>query len=140
MDAGEPIISRMQESLTRDARLALDLALTIRHDGHGGVADDLADPAGLATWVRAHSETVPDPAPPPPPGGPPRAPPPGSVPPPSPGRTPPPSPPPRRPPPPYATCARPSVPSSPTPYAPPNPAAPTRPACCPYPKPSHAST
>ncbi|MFH8571924.1 CGNR zinc finger domain-containing protein [Streptomyces sp. NPDC017993] len=33
-------------------RLALDLAVTLRHDGHGGVADDLADTAGLATWVR----------------------------------------------------------------------------------------
>ncbi|MYT28911.1 MULTISPECIES: CGNR zinc finger domain-containing protein [unclassified Streptomyces] len=32
-------------------RLALDLAVTIRHDGHGGVADDLADPAGLAAWI-----------------------------------------------------------------------------------------
>ena len=60
MDTSEPIISRMQEPLARDARLALDLALTICHDGHGGVADDLADPAGLTTWVRAHPETVPD--------------------------------------------------------------------------------
>ncbi|MCD9877693.1 CGNR zinc finger domain-containing protein [Streptomyces guryensis] len=50
----------MQESLTRDARLALDLALTIRHDGHGGVADDLADPAGLTAWVRAHPDAVPE--------------------------------------------------------------------------------
>ncbi|WP_189303008.1 CGNR zinc finger domain-containing protein [Streptomyces albospinus] len=33
------------------ARLALDLAVTLRHDGHGGVADDLADTAGLAAWV-----------------------------------------------------------------------------------------
>ncbi|WP_438489137.1 ABATE domain-containing protein [Streptomyces sp. S186] len=32
-------------------RLALDLAVTIRHDGHGGVADDLADTAGLAAWI-----------------------------------------------------------------------------------------
>ncbi|GAA2473056.1 ABATE domain-containing protein [Streptomyces longisporus] len=50
----------MQESLTRDTRLALDLALTVRHDGRGGVADDLADPAGLTTWIRAHPEIVPD--------------------------------------------------------------------------------
>ena len=50
----------MQESLTRDARLALDLALTVRHDGHGGVADDLADAAGLTNWVRARPDTVPD--------------------------------------------------------------------------------
>lgn len=32
--------------------LALELAVTIRHDGNGGVADDLADPAGLDRWVR----------------------------------------------------------------------------------------
>ncbi|GAA3770960.1 CGNR zinc finger domain-containing protein [Streptomyces coacervatus] len=50
----------MQESLTRDARLTLDLTLTIRHDGHGGVADDLTDPPGLAAWVRAHPDAVPD--------------------------------------------------------------------------------
>ncbi|MDT7843175.1 CGNR zinc finger domain-containing protein [Streptomyces justiciae] len=48
----------MQDSLSRDARLALDLALTIRHDGHGGVADDLTDPAGLTAWVQAHPDTV----------------------------------------------------------------------------------
>jgi len=35
--------------------LALTLAVTIRHDGHGGVADDLADPAGLTRWVREHA-------------------------------------------------------------------------------------
>ncbi|MGP4089408.1 ABATE domain-containing protein, partial [Streptomyces sp. KR55] len=50
----------MQDSLSRDARITLDLALTVRHDGHGGVADDLTDPAGLTTWVRAHPDTVPD--------------------------------------------------------------------------------
>lgn len=33
-------------------RLALDLALTVRHDGRGGVADDLDTLAGLTTWVR----------------------------------------------------------------------------------------
>ncbi|MGP8303488.1 CGNR zinc finger domain-containing protein [Streptomyces inhibens] len=33
-------------------RLALDLAVTVRHDGHGGVADDLADTAGLDAWLR----------------------------------------------------------------------------------------
>lgn len=32
--------------------LALDLALTIRHDGRGGVADDLGDLAGLTAWVQ----------------------------------------------------------------------------------------
>ncbi|MEW2522529.1 CGNR zinc finger domain-containing protein [Actinacidiphila alni] len=35
--------------------LALDLAVTIRHDGHGGVADDLAEAAGLTRWVRTHA-------------------------------------------------------------------------------------
>ncbi|MFJ7947555.1 CGNR zinc finger domain-containing protein [Streptomyces sp. NPDC096354] len=34
-----------------DTRLALDLALTVRHDGRGGVADDLGTPEGLTTWV-----------------------------------------------------------------------------------------
>ncbi|MEU5474242.1 CGNR zinc finger domain-containing protein [Streptomyces lydicus] len=33
-------------------RLALELAVTLRHDGHGGVADDLADTEGLAVWLR----------------------------------------------------------------------------------------
>ncbi|MFC7546492.1 CGNR zinc finger domain-containing protein [Plantactinospora sp. GCM10030261] len=32
--------------------LSLGLASTIRHDGHGGVADDLVEPAGLTAWVR----------------------------------------------------------------------------------------
>ncbi|MCT9075812.1 CGNR zinc finger domain-containing protein [Streptomyces fulvoviolaceus] len=50
----------MQDSISRDAHLALDLALTIRHDGHGGVADDLTDPAGLTAWVTGHPDTVPD--------------------------------------------------------------------------------
>ncbi|MGW6360404.1 CGNR zinc finger domain-containing protein [Streptomyces sp. NPDC055092] len=40
--------------------LALDLALTIRHDGHGGVADDLDRPAALTAWVREHAEALPD--------------------------------------------------------------------------------
>ncbi|MFF3851153.1 CGNR zinc finger domain-containing protein [Streptomyces sp. NPDC002328] len=43
-----------------DTRLALDLALTVRHDGHGGVADDLADPAGLTAWIHAHADDLPD--------------------------------------------------------------------------------
>ncbi|MFJ5280995.1 CGNR zinc finger domain-containing protein [Streptomyces parvulus] len=43
----------MQDSPGGDARIALDLVLTVRHDGHGGVADDLADPTGLSAWVRA---------------------------------------------------------------------------------------
>ncbi|MEU3889672.1 hypothetical protein AB0F04_23845, partial [Streptomyces sp. NPDC029041] len=49
----------MREPISRDARLALDLALTIRHDGNGGVADDLTDEAGLTAWVRAHPEALP---------------------------------------------------------------------------------
>ncbi|MFJ8052852.1 CGNR zinc finger domain-containing protein [Streptomyces luteogriseus] len=49
----------MREPINRDARLALDLALTIRHDGDGGITDDLADPTGLAEWVRAHPELLP---------------------------------------------------------------------------------
>lgn len=60
MDAAEPIISRMQDSITTDTRLALDLALTVRHDGSGGVADDLAEPAGLTAWVRDHADALPD--------------------------------------------------------------------------------
>ncbi|MER5688031.1 CGNR zinc finger domain-containing protein [Streptomyces sp. NPDC002205] len=34
-----------------DTRLALDLALTVRHDGRGGVVDDLGTPEGLTAWV-----------------------------------------------------------------------------------------
>ncbi|MEV5607677.1 CGNR zinc finger domain-containing protein [Streptomyces sp. NPDC052225] len=40
-------------------RLVLDLALTIRHDGSGGVADDLLAPLGLTAWVRAHADMLP---------------------------------------------------------------------------------
>ncbi|GGW81247.1 CGNR zinc finger domain-containing protein [Streptomyces caelestis] len=50
----------MREPISRDARLALDLALTVRHDGNGGVADDLTEPAGLTAWVRVHPEILPD--------------------------------------------------------------------------------
>ncbi|MBR8639899.1 CGNR zinc finger domain-containing protein [Streptomyces tuirus] len=49
----------MREPISRDSRLALDLALTIRHDGHGGVADDLTDAVGLTRWVRAHHDLLP---------------------------------------------------------------------------------
>ncbi|MCE6997613.1 ABATE domain-containing protein [Saccharothrix sp. S26] len=31
--------------------LALEFASTVRHDGHGGLADDLATPEGLAAWA-----------------------------------------------------------------------------------------
>ncbi|NUS85384.1 MAG: hypothetical protein HOY75_22315, partial [Streptomyces sp.] len=41
-------------------RLALALAVTIRHDGNGGVADDLAAPAGLTAWVRELAEPLRD--------------------------------------------------------------------------------
>ncbi|GAA1423283.1 CGNR zinc finger domain-containing protein [Streptomyces thermospinosisporus] len=50
----------MRDANGRDTRLALDLALTVRHDGHGGVADDLTEPAGLTAWVRAHADDLPD--------------------------------------------------------------------------------
>ncbi|MET7687715.1 ABATE domain-containing protein [Streptomyces sp. NPDC005483] len=50
----------MQDTINSDTRLALDLALTIRHDGHGGVADELSGLAGLTAWVREHAETLPD--------------------------------------------------------------------------------
>jgi predicted RNA-binding Zn ribbon-like protein len=50
----------MVESNNADTRLALDLALTIRHDGQGGVADDLAEPGGLTTWVRGHADLLPE--------------------------------------------------------------------------------
>jgi predicted RNA-binding Zn ribbon-like protein len=38
--------------------LALDLAVTVRHDGHGGVADDLADVAGLTRWLAQHAAAL----------------------------------------------------------------------------------
>ncbi|MEU3852816.1 ABATE domain-containing protein [Streptomyces sp. NPDC029554] len=50
----------MREPISRDARLALDLALTVRHDGDGGVTDDLTTAADLTAWVRAHPEVLPD--------------------------------------------------------------------------------
>ncbi|EFE71141.1 MULTISPECIES: CGNR zinc finger domain-containing protein [Streptomyces] len=49
----------MRDSISRDTGLTLDLALTVRHDGDGGTADDLADPAGLTAWVRAHPDALP---------------------------------------------------------------------------------
>ncbi|MZD04056.1 hypothetical protein GTW43_03015, partial [Streptomyces sp. SID5785] len=39
--------------------LALDLALTVRHDGRGGVADELAAPEGLTAWVRGRPDAFP---------------------------------------------------------------------------------
>lgn len=41
-----------------DTRLTLGLALTIRHDGQGGVADDLDTTEGLTRWVREHPSVI----------------------------------------------------------------------------------
>ncbi|MFI1102320.1 CGNR zinc finger domain-containing protein [Streptomyces melanogenes] len=41
-----------------DHSLVLALALTVRHDGHGGVADDLSGPEGLTAWVREHAAAL----------------------------------------------------------------------------------
>jgi predicted RNA-binding Zn ribbon-like protein len=38
--------------------LALELAGTIRHDGDGGVADDLSTEADLSAWVRARADLL----------------------------------------------------------------------------------
>ncbi|GIJ53312.1 CGNR zinc finger domain-containing protein [Virgisporangium aurantiacum] len=38
--------------------LALELAGTIRHDGHGGVADDLTVADGLTGWVRDRADRL----------------------------------------------------------------------------------
>ncbi|CAM5454251.1 hypothetical protein GCM10010329_33700 [Streptomyces spiroverticillatus] len=40
--------------------LALELASTVRHDGNGGVADDLSDAGeeGAVRWLRAQGETL----------------------------------------------------------------------------------
>ncbi|MFD9789996.1 CGNR zinc finger domain-containing protein [Streptomyces sp. NPDC059070] len=42
-----------------DHRLVLDLALTLRHDGRGGVADDLGSPEALTAWVRERTDLPP---------------------------------------------------------------------------------
>lgn len=62
MDVRDLIISPMRDISTgpHATPLALDLALTIRHDGHGGVADDLGRPEALTAWVREHAEALPD--------------------------------------------------------------------------------
>jgi hypothetical protein len=41
-----------------DLHPALELASTIRYDGDGGVADDLADAEGLTVWVRERAERL----------------------------------------------------------------------------------
>ncbi|GAB1516041.1 CGNR zinc finger domain-containing protein [Actinophytocola sp. KF-1] len=38
--------------------LALELASTIRHDGHGGVTDDLTGVDGLAAWLAANADLL----------------------------------------------------------------------------------
>ncbi|WP_406261489.1 CGNR zinc finger domain-containing protein [Streptomyces nigra] len=38
--------------------LALELASTVRHDGDGGVADDLASVEGVTRWVEAQAESL----------------------------------------------------------------------------------
>ena len=38
--------------------LALELASTIRHDGHGGVADDLTGVDGLAAWLDRNADLL----------------------------------------------------------------------------------
>ncbi|WP_458247635.1 CGNR zinc finger domain-containing protein [Streptomyces sp. MAI_2237] len=50
----------MQDPPASGTRLCLALALTVRRDGHGGVADGLSDTGGLTAWVRDHPEVVPD--------------------------------------------------------------------------------
>ena len=40
--------------------LALELASTIRHDGHGGVADDLTGVDGLAGWLAGNADLLGD--------------------------------------------------------------------------------
>ncbi|MEV7327621.1 ABATE domain-containing protein [Micromonospora sp. NPDC093244] len=40
------------------AQLALALVSTIRHDGNGGVADDLADVPGLTAWLAEQAEPL----------------------------------------------------------------------------------
>jgi predicted RNA-binding Zn ribbon-like protein len=41
-----------------DDHLALQFAVTVRHDGRGGIADDLAEPEGLRQWARARAELL----------------------------------------------------------------------------------
>lgn len=46
------------ESASRQ-HLALELAATVRHDGQGGVADDLETVAGLAAWLAGREPALP---------------------------------------------------------------------------------
>ena len=45
-------------SVTSTRHLALELATTIRHDGRGGVADDLADLRGFTAWVTDRADLL----------------------------------------------------------------------------------
>ncbi|WP_371241598.1 ABATE domain-containing protein [Streptomyces pimonensis] len=49
----------MRDSVIADAHLVPDLVLILRHDGNGGVVDDLTEPGELTGWVRAHPDTPP---------------------------------------------------------------------------------
>ena len=51
------------------ADLTLAFVSTIRHDGAGGVADDLRDPPGLAAWLETHAGLLAAAGVAPPPGG-----------------------------------------------------------------------
>jgi predicted RNA-binding Zn ribbon-like protein len=42
--------------VTTDAVLIMELSDTVRHDGAGGVADDLTTPDALAEWLAGHPE------------------------------------------------------------------------------------
>ena len=41
-----------------ERRLALELAVTICHDGNGGVADELSTPTQLTAWLRERAELL----------------------------------------------------------------------------------
>ncbi|MEV1010454.1 ABATE domain-containing protein [Streptomyces sp. NPDC049881] len=41
-----------------ERHLALELASTVRHDGQGGVTDDLITPAGLTHWIRGQADLL----------------------------------------------------------------------------------
>ncbi|MFC8717866.1 CGNR zinc finger domain-containing protein [Kitasatospora sp. NPDC057198] len=52
----------MNDGGTQQRWPALELVGTIRHDGNGGVLDDLAEPAGAAAWLAEHAEHFTGPA------------------------------------------------------------------------------
>ncbi|MDF9812352.1 ABATE domain-containing protein [Streptomyces sp. SPB162] len=45
-----------------ERQLALELVSTVRHDGDGGVADDLATVEGMTRWIRERADLLPGPA------------------------------------------------------------------------------